>query len=69
MSKSEILEKYGAESEEYRNYCEVQMIIKMKKSQRDEYFEGIRNKRGEEVMKRLYAECYQEFIKTRLKNN
>ena len=31
MSKDEILQKYGSESEEYRHYCEVQYVIKLKK--------------------------------------
>lgn len=62
MSKDEILQKYGSESEEYRHYCELQYVIKLKKVDRDEYFRKIEERRGVDARNKLWGDAYAEWI-------
>ncbi|MBK7366235.1 MAG: hypothetical protein IPI97_15055 [Nitrosomonas sp.] len=67
MSKDEILQKYGSESEEYRHYCEVQHVIKLKKVERDEYFRKIEERRGIDARNRLWVMLTQNGLSRSLK--
>lgn len=69
MSKDEILQKYGSESEEYRHYCEVQYVIKLKKVERDEYFRKIEERRGIDARNRLWGDAYAEWAIKKSKVN
>jgi hypothetical protein len=51
-------------SESHRHICEVRFILKMTKQQRDEYLAGVEKARGAEARNRLWADAYQEYLKT-----
>jgi hypothetical protein len=51
-------------TEQYRHRCEVNHILKMTKQQRDEYLSGVEKARGVEARNKLWADAYQEYLKT-----